>query len=295
MSSSNGTDDERKSELERLYSPSQWSHRYSAEEVIAKHIQIITQESEKVLKLFPKHELEVSYGQGDRQKCDIFYPTTGLAGASILAFIHGGMWQMMDRTQYRSVAAGFADAGFQVVVAGYDLAPTVTLAQMESQIQQLGSFLLQKAAESGSRGVWVCGHSAGAHLASLLLHYKPVVENLLFQGVILVCGLYNLDPLLDTSYNDALRLDREKAQDISPVSRGFCDKRVKILIITAEFDSPAFKQQSMAYFELMVKKSENITLLEIKNVDHFDIIEQMSNPKFELVSRIIEMVSNKVS
>lgn len=45
----------------------------------------------------------------------------------------------------------------------------------------------------------------------------------------------------------------------------------------------------------MVKKSENITLLEIKNVDHFDIIEQMSNPKFELVSRIIEIVSNKVS
>lgn len=72
-------------------------------------------------------------------------------GAPILAFIHGGMWQMMDRTQYRSVAAGFADAGFQVVVAGYDLAPTVTLAQMESQIQQLGSFLLSKAAESGSR------------------------------------------------------------------------------------------------------------------------------------------------
>lgn len=61
------------------------------------------------------------------------------------------------------------------------------------------------------RSLWFGGHSAGAHLAATLLcsdWLNQLDANLkeIFQGVVLISGIYHLSPLINTSINDAVGL-----------------------------------------------------------------------------------------
>lgn len=63
------------------------------------------------------------------------------------------------------------------------------------------------------RHLWIAGHSVGAHLAASLLHDAEWLAAMrhnkclqLIKGLLLIGGIYNLEPLLRTSYNEALKL-----------------------------------------------------------------------------------------
>jgi len=51
------------------------------------------------------------------------------------------------------------------------------------------------------------GHSAGAHLAASMIH-PELIESFGVKGFILISGLYDLNPLLETSINKALTLNK---------------------------------------------------------------------------------------
>jgi len=51
------------------------------------------------------------------------------------------------------------------------------------------------------------GHSAGAHLASSMIHTE-INENIGVKGFILISGVFDLNPLLETSINKALKLNK---------------------------------------------------------------------------------------
>ena len=50
-------------------------------------------------------ELDLAFGNSERQKLDLFFPRTESGGALAL-FIHGGWWQMMDRSAHSHMARG---------------------------------------------------------------------------------------------------------------------------------------------------------------------------------------------
>lgn len=61
--------------------------------------------------------------------------------------------------------------------------------------------------------MWVAGHSAGAHLAACLLHDDTWLELMvrhgyrsLLKGLVLIGGVYALEPLIHVSVNEALKL-----------------------------------------------------------------------------------------
>jgi len=58
-----------------------------------------------------------------------------------------------------------------------------------------------------TRNIWLGGHSAGAHLAASMIHPK-VNENVGINGFILISGVFDLNPLLETTINEALKLNR---------------------------------------------------------------------------------------
>lgn len=63
------------------------------------------------------------------------------------------------------------------------------------------------------RDVWFGGHSAGAHLWASLLEadwfniLHPDLKSRM-KGVVLISGIYDITPLIYTSINDTLGLDR---------------------------------------------------------------------------------------
>lgn len=58
-----------------------------------------------------------------------------------------------------------------------------------------------------TRNIWLGGHSAGAHLAASMIHPKAN-GNVCINGFILISGIFDLNPLLETTINEALKLNR---------------------------------------------------------------------------------------
>mgnify|MGYP004591211725 CR=1 FL=1 len=65
------------------------------------------------------------------------------------------------------------------------------------------------------RNVWISGHSAGAHLASSILYDISWLDKMmkneylnLLKGIVLIGGVYNLNPLLDTNIVTPLKLSK---------------------------------------------------------------------------------------
>jgi len=63
------------------------------------------------------------------------------------------------------------------------------------------------------RRICIAGHSAGAHLAATLLHDDDWINRMTQEGyfallkeIVLIGGIYNIKPLVDTSFGIALQL-----------------------------------------------------------------------------------------
>ena len=72
------------------------------------------------------------------------------------------------------------------------------------------------------RKVFLSGHSAGAHLCAMVFASTwfgdlPKVDKNLFGGVFYFAGIYDLRPLLTTTYNDPLGLDENSVIEVSPM------------------------------------------------------------------------------
>ncbi|XP_043818720.1 kynurenine formamidase isoform X2 [Dromiciops gliroides] len=283
-----------KEDLEKQYSPSRWSHRLNAEEVIKAHVQVGTEATQKARE-DKESVLDIKYGKEDGEKLDIYFPDKTSEDLPFFLFIHGGYWQEGSKDYSAFMVAPLRAAGVAVVVLAYDLAPKGNIDLMLSQVRR-GVLFIQKW-YSSNRGIYLCGHSAGAHLASMVLltdwaEYK-VTPNI--KGYFLVSGIYDLEPILHTYVNDALQMTLEDAQRNSPM---FCQKEVQskvtstceLIVAVGQHDSPEFLQQSLDYFQALRLHGWRVSFLEISNVDHFDIIEKLIQNDYILTQVILKTI-----
>jgi len=166
----------------------------------------------------PHAELGLAYGQGEREKLDLFHPDAAAEPAAPLAlFIHGGYWKALDRGFASHCARGLNGRGVAVAVPSYDLCPAVTIADILGQMRAACAFLWRRT----GRRIMASGHSAGGQLAALLLATDwPAFDSALPDGLVHaalpVSGVFELEPLLATSIAEGLHLTRESARALSP-------------------------------------------------------------------------------
>ena len=163
-------------------------------------------------------ELDLPYGPRPRNRVDLFHPETGTTDAPLILFIHGGYWRSLDRKSFSHLAAGANARGFSVAVPSYTLCPEATVAEIIDEMRLLTGFL----AKRGHAAILASGHSAGGHLAACLLAtdwpaIDPALPAALVPGALAISGVFDLRPLLETSNNDALRLDAAAAASVSPI------------------------------------------------------------------------------
>ncbi|XP_037300174.1 kynurenine formamidase-like isoform X1 [Manduca sexta] len=268
-------------DLEREYTPTIWSDRFStSKEVLNHHLHFASTESEIATNNIP-HKLEIEYGSTPGQKLDIL--GIDLANDSpILVFIHGGYWQELSREISRYPAQSLHRSRIKTIVVGFDPCPTATIAEIINQIHNAAKFIFEYAEKMGSRGVYFAGHCAGAYLVAKLFANADFLDNTpgshRLQGAFLISGLYDLRELVHTSYNKVLQLPYEWSVPLSPQFDCFTHlqaRKLRLYILAAQKDSSTFKKQSREFYELL----QNTCLiqnmyLEIKdNMDHFEIVE----------------------
>jgi len=187
----------------------------------AEHFRRWAAESADVVRSQPR-ELDVRYGGGPNEHLDIF--PAGQPGAPVLVFIHGGYWRAMDKREHSFVAPAFTRKGACVVVPNYALCPAVTIPQITMQMVQAIAWTFRNIARYGGDPgrISVVGHSAGGHLAAMMLTcFWPVfgrdLPADLLTRAMSISGLHDLDPIMHTPFlQPSLRLTAQQVRQASP-------------------------------------------------------------------------------
>jgi arylformamidase len=170
--------------------------------------------------------LDVPYGDGPNEVLD-FFPASQ-PKAPILVFIHGGWWRALDKRDHSFLAPGLVDAGATVVIPNYALCPgaaeqPVNIESITLQMVKALAWVHRHAAELGdAKRIVVAGHSAGGHLAAMMLScdWKAVAPDLparLVHSALAVSGVYELEPLRNAPFLQSdLKLTPESAAKLSP-------------------------------------------------------------------------------
>src|SRR3954452_11049747 len=224
----------------------------------------------------------ISYGPGARHTIDVF-PSRG--EGDLVVFIHGGYWQALDGSFFSHLAAGLNAHGVGVAIPSYDLCPQVSVDDIIAEMRRAAREL----ARLGRRLV-VSGHSAGGHLAACLMAtaWRDIDDALpadLVQAVYSISGLFDLEPLVGTSINHALRLDRASARRASPLywpapSHGSLEA------VVGGDESAEYLRQSRAIVDAWGSRGLATRFAEIPRANHFTAIAPLADPNSPMTLRL---------
>jgi acetyl esterase/lipase len=231
-------------------------------------------------------ELDLSYGPGERNRIDFFYPEKGDVGGPVVLFIHGGYWQAFDKSSASHLARGANLRGMTVAVPSYSLAPAVSLATIMDEIGAAADFVMRRT----GRPLVASGHSAGGHLSACLLARHRTAPERPVQAAMPISGLFDLMPLVPTSINGALGLTPEEARRLSPIhwpppAGGH------LIAVVGGAESDEFRRQSRTIVEHWGQAGVATSLHEVPGAHHFDVIAGLAEPDDALVDALVRLAS----
>lgn len=107
----------------------------------------------------------------ERQVLDIYTPAaTGEKGLPVMFWIHGGGWQVGDKSDVGLKAEVLTGRGFVFVSTNYRLLPDVEMEALTGDVAKSLGWVHRNIARHGGdpSRIFVGGHSAGAQLAALI-------------------------------------------------------------------------------------------------------------------------------
>ena len=231
--------------------------------------------------------LDIAYGSGPNETLDVFHAVGGAGPAPVLVFIHGGWWRSLDKRDHSFVAASLVASGATVVVPNYALCPAVTIEAIAMQMVQALAWTFRNVARHGGdpTRIVVAGHSAGGHLAAMLLccDWAAVGADLpwkLVSGALSISGVFDLEPLRQTPFLKAdLRLTAASAARLSPVH--FPAPAGTLFATVGANESEEFLRQNRllrrAWGKATVPVCETIA-----GTHHLDVLHELANPRGRL-------------
>lgn len=225
------------------------------------------------------------YGPSMRRTIDMF-PAKDDDAAPLAMFIHGGWWRSLEPSMFSQMAAGPNARGISVAIAGYDLCPNCSIADIIEQIRAACLFLWRKRRQR----IMVYGHSAGGHLAACMVaqNWKAFASDVpadLVPAAYAISGVFDLEPLIHVSQNLDLRLDEAEARRVSPLHWRVPAGRSLDAVVGA-LESSEFLRQSKAITEAWRRAQALTRYEEIAGTNHFTVIDPLTDPGSAMSARV---------
>lgn len=241
--------------------------------------------------LSPK--LDLRYGRGPKETLDLFVPAKPARGTFM--FIHGGYWRALDKSDHAFVAPAMVAQGFAVAVVNYDLCPEVSIARIVEQVRRALIWLTQEGGPLGANieRFVVGGHSAGGHLAAMLLATDWSARRLErppIAGGVTLSGVHDLRPLTLFSFNSDFKLDVAEATRLSPVllrSRS----GAPLLVAVGGDETTEFVRQSRIMWQAWPRNrpSTDEGPMVIAGHNHFSVVSEYENPDSPLTKATVRL------
>lgn len=243
--------------------------------------------------------LDVPYGDGPNETLDIFAGPE--ANAPVVVFIHGGYWRSLDKSDHSFVVPALRAQGACVVVVNYALCPgsadrPITIADIALQMAKALAWIWHQIGQYGGAAsrISLIGHSAGGHLAAMLLacDWKKIGKDLprdLVQRGLSISGLYELEPMRRTSFLQAdLRLTPAQVRALSPARWSAPQRRVLHAVVGAE-ESPEFLRHNRLIQKAWGKRTVSVCE-DLPGLNHFSVLGDLVRPGTRLHALAAEQI-----
>jgi arylformamidase len=239
-------------------------------------------------------ELDLQFGPGQEETLDLFMPAEA-ERAPLQMFIHGGFWQLLSKNESSFAAPMFQEHGSFFAALNYTLAPEQSLTGIVEETRRSISWLYQNADRWGfdRDRIYLSGHSAGAHLAMMMLVTNWEDRGLpkdLVKGVCAVGGVFDLEPVRLSYVNDVVGMDADEARLNSPILHDIRNS-CPVIFAYGDNETEEFKRQTDDYFDKLKETNTGVTLREIPNRNHFDVILDLADADSWLSQQVLRQMN----
>jgi arylformamidase len=282
--------------MNRLTDPAWLSAQYNNRALVPEHPRIMQGwvDASALARERSRCTLDLRYTEGEGGLLDVF--PAAAPGAPVIVFIHGGYWRSLDKSMFSFVAPAFNAHGAMVVVPDYALCPRVSIEHIALQMAAAVAWTVRHAAEHGGDAsrLALVGHSAGGHLAAMLLscRWKEVDAALPaapLAGALSISGLYDLEPLRHVAHVQTdLRLTPASVARLSPAFFPR-PKSAKLYATVGSEESDEFLRHNRLIRDQWGPSTVPVCET-VPGKNHFDVLESLADPKGRLHDLALRLV-----
>ncbi|MBC8144306.1 MAG: alpha/beta hydrolase [bacterium] len=238
----------------------------------------------------------------DRHRLDVYSPPEA-SSLPVVIFFYGGGWRSGDKRLFEHLGRAFATRGIVAVTVNYRLTPAVTSPAHVQDCAAACAWVQSNIATHGgdSRRIVLCGHSAGAHLATLLAVDDRFLNAVGFDttsicGVVAISGVYDLtEHVGSTVFTSAEHVREAFGNSESELLIASPVKYIKaglppFLVMVAEDDPAGLRAQGKDFSDAIRDVGTNAMFVSIKGRDHFSIVRRFGPSTDTTATAIAEFV-----
>ena len=144
---------------------------------------------------------DIAYGDSDQQVLDVYYPSIKKKDAPVIFMVHGGAWRIGDKASkavVKNKVAHWVPKGFVFISVNYRMLPKVHPIEQANDIQKALLFSQRNIYKWGGAAdkFILMGHSAGAHLVSLLSVGNDAAIEPLLGAIALDSAAYDVELIM---------------------------------------------------------------------------------------------------
>lgn len=246
----------------------------------------------------------IAYGRDAKQGLD-FRPAQGVQGpAPLIVFVHGGGWSRGSKDNATGAwkAAHYPKAGIAFASIDYRLVPDATVEQQAADVAAAVRALVDRAGALGidRRHIVLMGHSAGAHLVTLVGTDPQYLRGAGLSpadiaGVVALDGagydvagqLADAGPRLRQTYLAAFGSDPARQQALSPLSHARMPNTGQFLLL--HVDRPDSARQSEALGAALRRAGTPVQLERVDGrglMGHMEINRRLGDPAYPATATV---------